>query len=542
MKILMVLTSLDKLGDTGRKTGFWLEEFAAPYYTFLDAGAIVTLTSPKGGQPPLDPVSDTPEGQTELTRRFKQDPAAQAVLANTLRLSDVKASDYDAVFYPGGHGPMWDLAEDPRSIALIEAFYSSGKPVAAVCHAPGVLHRVQVQGQPIVKGKRVTGFTNDEEEAVHLTKVVPFLVEDELKRLGGLYEKVANWIPFIVTDRTLVTGQNPASSKGGAEALLKLLGPDVLPPARFIDRFEQINGVHSGFRRNHAKGLGVAGFFDSNGNGVRLSKAAVFEPGRVPVTGRFSLDGGQPYQPDRSDTRRGLGLHFSLPNGELRRTAMINFPLFPVRTPEIFYERLLAFQQDPATGKPDPAQVKAFEERHPETVEVLKAITAGPQASGFGNTTFHGLNTFLFTNAAGETTPVRWILRPMQPFESASAVPPDKNYLFGELITQIHRQPLRWRLIVIAGKPGDPTNDPSIGWPADREQVDVGTLTLDRVEAEELSAATDLVFDPLMLPVGMAPSDDPVLRVRSPAYLQSHTRRAGETKQPSAITPADVKK
>src|SRR5262249_42609204 len=181
------------------------------------------VASPKGGQPPLDPVSDTPEGQTELTRRFKQDPAAQAVLANTLRLSDVKVSDYDAVFYPGGHSPMWDLAEDPRSIALIEAFYSSGKPVAAVCHAPGVLHRVQFQGQPIVKGKRVTGFTNGEEEAVHLTKVVPFLVEDELKRLGGLYEKVANWVPFVVTDGRLVTGQNPASSRRGAEALLKLL-------------------------------------------------------------------------------------------------------------------------------------------------------------------------------------------------------------------------------------------------------------------------------------------------------------------------------
>lgn len=223
MKILMVLTSHDQLGNTGRKTGFWLEEFAAPYFTFLDAGATVTVASPKGGQPPLDPVSDTPEGQTELTLRFKQDPAAQAVLANTSRLSDIKASDYDAVFYPGGHGPMWDLAEDRHSIALIEAFYNAGKPVAAVCHAPGVLRHVKLKGQSIVKGKRVTGFTNGEEEAVNLTKIVPFLVEDELKRLGGLYEKVANWVPFVVTDERLVTGQNPASSKPGAEALLKLL-------------------------------------------------------------------------------------------------------------------------------------------------------------------------------------------------------------------------------------------------------------------------------------------------------------------------------
>src|SRR5215813_15347931 len=205
---------------------------------------------------------------------------------------------------------------------------------------------------------------------------------------------------------------------------------------------------------------------------------------RKPDITSFSLDGRHPYQADHPHTRRGLGLQFSLPNGELWRTAMINFPLFPVRTPEIFYERLLAFKQYSATGNPDPAQVKAFEERYPETVEVLKKITAGPQASGFGNTTFHGLNTFLFTNAAGETTPVRWILTPMQPFETAGAAPPDKNYLFAELITQIHRQPLRWRLIVLVGKPGDPTNDPSIGWPADREQVDVGTLTLDGVEAE----------------------------------------------------------
>jgi putative intracellular protease/amidase len=223
MKILMVLTSHDQLGDTGRKTGFWLEEFAAPYYTFLDAGAAVTLASPKGGQPPIDPVSDTPEGQTDWTRRFKQDPAAQAALASTSRLADVTVGEYDAVFYPGGHGPMWDLAEDPHSIALIEAFYGAGKPVAAVCHAPGVLHRVRFEGQPLVKGKRVTGFTNGEEEAVHLTKVVPFLVEDELKRLGALYEKAADWVSFVVTDGNLVTGQNPASSRAGAQALLKLL-------------------------------------------------------------------------------------------------------------------------------------------------------------------------------------------------------------------------------------------------------------------------------------------------------------------------------
>lgn len=223
MKILMVMTSHDQLGNTGKKTGFWLEEFAAPYFTFLDAGANVTVSSPKGGQPPLDPKSDTPEGQTELTQRFKADPAAQRVLANTVKLSDMKAADYDAIFYPGGHGPMWDLAEDKDSAALIEAFYTSGKPVAAVCHGPCVFRHVTIDGQSIVKGRRVTCFTNTEEEAVQLTKVVPFLVEDELKRLGGKFEKVADWQSFAITDGLLVTGQNPASSREGAQHLLALL-------------------------------------------------------------------------------------------------------------------------------------------------------------------------------------------------------------------------------------------------------------------------------------------------------------------------------
>ena len=223
MDILMVLTSHNLLGNTGKPTGFWLEEFAAPYYVFKDAGAEVTVASPKGGQPPIDPKSDLPENQTEAMTRFKRDPDAQKVLANTIKLKEAKADDYDTVFYPGGHGPMWDLADNPTSIALIEAFYNAGKPVAAVCHAPAVLHRVTYQGQPIVKGKRVTGFTNGEEESVQLTKVVPFLVEDELKRLGGHYEKAADWKSFVITDGRLVTGQNPASSKATAEALLKLL-------------------------------------------------------------------------------------------------------------------------------------------------------------------------------------------------------------------------------------------------------------------------------------------------------------------------------
>ena len=226
MKILMVLTSHDQLGDTGRKTGFWLEEFAAPYFVFRDAGVQLTLASPKGGRPPVDPKSDLPENQTPAMARFKQDAAAQKALSQTVRLADVKSQDYDTVFYVGGHGPLWDLAENTDSIALIESFYNSGKPVALVCHSPGVLRRVTYKGAPIVKGKRVTGFTNDEEEAVHLTNVVPFLVEDELKRLGANFEKVPNWQPFSIVDGRLVTGQNPASSTGAAEALLKVLAAE----------------------------------------------------------------------------------------------------------------------------------------------------------------------------------------------------------------------------------------------------------------------------------------------------------------------------
>jgi len=224
MKILMVLTSHDQLGNTGRKTGFWLEEFAAPYFVFRDAGAELTLASPKGGQPPLDPKSDLPENQTPAMERFKQDETAQKALARTVRLEDVKAEDFDTVFYSGGHGPMWDLAESPVSIALLESFYNSGKPIALVCHSPGVLRHVTYNGEPLVKGKRVTGFTNGEEEEVQLTHVVPFLVEDELLRLGATFEKLANWHPFSVVDGRLITGQNPASSTSAAQALVKLLG------------------------------------------------------------------------------------------------------------------------------------------------------------------------------------------------------------------------------------------------------------------------------------------------------------------------------
>lgn len=224
MKILMVLTSHDQLGNTGRKTGFWLEEMAAPYYVFKDAGAQITLASPKGGRPPLDPKSQDPNFQTDITRRFEKDAAAEAQLDKTVRLDSVKQEDYDTVFYPGGHGPMWDLAEDPNSVKLIESFLAAGKPIALVCHAPGVLRHVKTkEGKPLAEGKKVTGFTDGEEEDVGLTKVVPFLVEDELLKLGATFSKVKNWGVYTVTDGQLITGQNPASSGPAAKVLIDTL-------------------------------------------------------------------------------------------------------------------------------------------------------------------------------------------------------------------------------------------------------------------------------------------------------------------------------
>ena len=224
MKVLFVLTSHDKLGNTGHKTGFWLEEFAAPYFALKDAGAVITLASPAGGQPPLDPKSDEPDAQTPATERFRQDTEAQAALASTVPLNQVNAVDFDAVFYPGGHGPLWDLATDPHSIALLEAFDRANKPLALVCHAPGVLIHVRAaDGQPFVAGRNVTGFTNSEEAAVGLSAVVPFLIEDEFIRLGAHYEKGPDWQVHVVTDGHLITGQNPASSEAVAHALLSML-------------------------------------------------------------------------------------------------------------------------------------------------------------------------------------------------------------------------------------------------------------------------------------------------------------------------------
>jgi len=319
--------------------------------------------------------------------------------------------------------------------------------------------------------------------------------------------------------------------------------PGLLTPWRFVNGFEEVNGAHPGFRRNHAKGLCLSGYFDSNGYGARLSRASVFKPGRVPVIGRFSLAGGQPYIADGPAAVRGLGLRFEPREGEQWRTAMIDLPVFAVRNPEGFYEQLLASKIDPATGKPDPARMAAFLAAHPETVRALTIIKAKPFSSGFANATFSGLNAFRFENADGVTTPVRWSMVPVdayKPEDTAQSANPDKNYLFDDFIARIHSAPVQWHLILTVGQPGDPTDDATLPWPDTREHVDAGTLTIDNVESEAPGNCRDINFDPLVLPWGIAPSDDPLLSARSAVYSQSFTRRAGETKKPSAVTGAEV--
>jgi catalase len=331
---------------------------------------------------------------------------------------------------------------------------------------------------------------------------------------------------------------------GGFLYLGGWFSPHELTPIRFVNGFETVFGIRSGFRRNHAKGVCVRGFFDSNGHGTRLSKAVVFRTGRVPVLGRFSLGGGNPYVGDTPDAIRGLGLLFRLPDGEQWRTAMINRPVFPVHTPQAFYDNLIASKPDPNTHKPDPKKITAFLASHPESVRAAKIIQSHEVSSGFNNSTFNGLNAFRFINAAGISTPVRWSMVPVDAFKPADTAQSanSKNYLFDDFIARIHSAPVQWQLNVAVGQSGDPTDDATIPWPEDREHVDAGTLTLDQVEAEAPGNCRDINFDPLVLPVGIAPSDDPLLSARSAVYSQSFTRRAGEQKEPSAITPSDVGK
>jgi catalase len=323
------------------------------------------------------------------------------------------------------------------------------------------------------------------------------------------------------------------------------LTPHRLTPNAMINTFEAVNGSHPGFRRNHAKGVCVSGYFESNGRGVALSKAAVFRSGRVPVIGRFALAGGQPYAADAAQTVRSMALLFKLPDGEEWRTGMNNIPVFPVKTAQAFHDQLLASALDPATGKPDPNQMKAFLARYPETARAMSLIGDRPVSSGFDDSTYNSLNAFRFINASGAVVPVRWSMAPVQPFEpisTADSGKADKNYLFDALVAAIHRHPLQWHLVVTVGHPGDPTDDATLPWPPDRQQIDVGTLTIDHVESEETSPARDINFDPLILPDGIAGSDDPLLSARSATYSQSFTRREGERKEPSAVSTAETGK
>jgi catalase len=316
--------------------------------------------------------------------------------------------------------------------------------------------------------------------------------------------------------------------------------PRALTPAAIINTFERVNGVHPGFRRNHAKGVCVTGYFESNGQVQALSRALVFLPGRVPIVGRFALAGGQPYASDTQQTVRSLAILFRLPDGEEWRTAMINIPVFTVNTPQAFNDFLVASAPNPTTGKDDPTALSAFLAKHPETAAALQVIRSHSFSSGFGDSPYYALNVFRLLNAKGESTPVRWWIAPDQTLQTAASA--DKNYLFDALIAQVHAKPQQWRLIFTIGEPGDPTADATLPWPPDRKQIDAGTLTIDSIESEDISPTRDINFDPLVLPDGIAPSDDPLLSARSAAYSQSFTRREGEHKKPSAVSTEEVGK
>lgn len=320
------------------------------------------------------------------------------------------------------------------------------------------------------------------------------------------------------------------------------LTPQRLGPGRIIDAFEAAAGPHPGFRRNHAKGLCVTGFFEGNGAGTQYSKSAVFQEGRVPVVGRFALAGGQPFQTDTPAAVRSLALQLRLPDGEEWRTGMNAIPVFPVNTPQAFYEQLVASRPDPVTGKPDPGRMAAFLAAHPESARAFKIIGSQVNSSGFANSRFNSLDAFRFVSAAGAVTNVRWALVPNQPFatdDAADTSARSTNYLFEALIAELQHQSLQWDLMVSIAQAGDATDDATVPWPVDRTQVDVGTLTIEHAQGEDGGACRDINFDPLVLPSGIEPSDDPLLSARSAAYSRSFTRRAGETKAPSAVqTPA----
>jgi catalase len=312
-----------------------------------------------------------------------------------------------------------------------------------------------------------------------------------------------------------------------------------------VAAFQETNGSHAGFRRNHAKGVCVAGWFESSGNAAEWSKAAIFESGRIPLIGRFALAGGMPFQADSSSAVRSMALRLMPPNGPEWRTGMNNIPVFVVNTAEAFYEQLVASKPDPATGKPDPAAIKEFISRHPETARAIATIKAYPASAGFADATFNSLDAFRLVNSAGTSIPVRWAAVPLQAAvvqadspDDDSAHPASGNRLFDDLIAQIHEHPLQWRLLITIGQPGDPTIDATLAWPDDRRHIDAGIVTVDQVSSEDGGTCTDINFDPLVLPPGIEPSDDPLLSARSAVYARSFLLRAAEkpAKPPSAVT------
>jgi catalase len=326
---------------------------------------------------------------------------------------------------------------------------------------------------------------------------------------------------------------------GGVAYANDWIGPRAtLTRKAFIDRFRTVFGEHPGFRKNHAKGVAVIGHFESNGSGSELSRAPLFRPGRTSVKGRFSLTGGNPAVADAPAAARGLGLVFAFPDGQQWRTAMLNLPVFPDNSPQGFYDRLLASKVDPATGKPDPAAMSTFLAAHPETAAAMQLMKKQPPTPGFADSTFWGLNTFFFVSDAGVRTPVRWSFVPQQ--QALAARPGGSNTLFDALIRQIRSGPLQWRLTLTVGAPGDPTSDATLPWPDDRRTIDAGTLTLTGIETESRGNARDVNFDPLMLPDGIEPSDDPLLSARSAVYAASYRARTGEPKSPSAVQVDEV--
>lgn len=306
-----------------------------------------------------------------------------------------------------------------------------------------------------------------------------------------------------------------------------------LTPEMFIKAFAWVNGPQTGFRKNHGKGLAVAGYFDGNGNGREVSSAAVFHPGRTPVIGRFSAASGNAHAADTAAQARGLGLAFGFPGGAQWRTAMLNLPVFPDNSQQGFYDRLLASKTSPETGKPDPKAMAAFLSAHPETAKAMKIIKDSPPSPGFADSTFRSLNTFYMISDSGSRTPVRWSFVPITPAQQRPSSGP--NALFDALVRQIRSGPVQWKLMLTLAEPSDPLNDATLPWPADRRAIDAGTLTLTSAETERMGNARDVNFDPLVLPPGIERSDDPLLSPRSAVYSASYRVRTRETEQTPAV-------